>query len=198
MTELRGADAAHEDLVIAPDSASIAWLRLALPERIPLRAVANDQAIPRRWGTGSGGCPGEPFVMRLPGSLPAVPLPHIGEKEVSNRRRLTLSTKNPEFPPAANYQEFAYLICGERFDPNGWISGFRSVRSRNGWSSTRAPTTTSSTFTPTTRSGGSERCGPQRSVWRDTVIVPRKGSVTFRSRSWISLALCPALPHDEP
>ena len=47
--------------------------------------------------------------MRLPTTLGgAAPLATIRDEEVTNRRRMTLSAEQPEFPPSANYQEFAF------------------------------------------------------------------------------------------
>ena len=58
------------------------------------------------------------FDRRLPTALGGAPLPAVRNEEVTDTRRLILSVEQPEFPPAANYQELAYLICGQRFDPD--------------------------------------------------------------------------------
>ena len=59
-----------------------------------------------------------PLEMGLPTALKPGPLAAIRDAEITNKRRLTLSLDQPEYPPAGNYQEFAYIICGVRFDPN--------------------------------------------------------------------------------
>jgi FtsP/CotA-like multicopper oxidase with cupredoxin domain len=173
-----------EDLVIAPGQRVDCLVEAGAAGTYPLRAVANDQGYPSPKGAlALAVVAGEPLAMRLPGSLPAVPLPHIGEKEVSNRRRLTLSTKNPEFPPAANYQEFAYLICGERFDPNR-VDQRIPLGAVEEWLVVNEDPDDHIFHIHTNHFEVVEVNGAVLSdpVWRDTVIVPRKGSVTFRSR----------------
>src|SRR5205807_19867 len=84
-----------------------------------LRAIVNDQGYPSPVGPlAQIIIDGEPLPMPLPAALAGAPLATIRDEEVTNARRLVLSTAQPEFPPAANYQEFAFLICGSRFDPD--------------------------------------------------------------------------------
>jgi hypothetical protein len=52
--------------------------------------------------------------MRLPAALGPGPHRTIGDDEFTNRRRITLNAAEPEFPPAADYQEFTYFVCGRR------------------------------------------------------------------------------------
>ena len=84
-----------------------------------LRAIANDQGYPSPVGPlAQIIVDGEPLPMPLPVTLGTGPLAAIRDEEVTNTRRLTLSVDQPEFPPAANYQEFRFLVCGRTFDPN--------------------------------------------------------------------------------
>jgi FtsP/CotA-like multicopper oxidase with cupredoxin domain len=126
---------------------------------------------------------GEPLTMRLPAGLPRPPLAAIGDGEISNKRRLTLSAEMPECPPAANYQEFAYLICGRRFDPDRVDQRVR-LGAAEEWLVVNEHDNDHIFHIHTnpfelTAVNGEALAEP---VWRDTVVVPRNGSVTFRSR----------------
>jgi FtsP/CotA-like multicopper oxidase with cupredoxin domain len=88
-----------------------------------------------------------------------------------------------EAPPAANYQEFAYLICGERFDPNR-VDQRIPLGAVEEWLVVNEDPDDHIFHIHTNHFevvgvNGEVLTDP---VWRDTVIVPRKGSVTFRSR----------------
>ena len=104
------------------------------------------------------------------------------EEEVTNTRRLTLSA-HPEFPPAANYQEFRFLVCGRTFDPNrvdqriqlGAVEEWTVVNEHEDDHVFHIHT---NHFQMVAING--EKLAERD--WRDTVVVPRKGSVTFRSR----------------
>jgi len=93
------------------------------------------------------------------------------------------SAASREFPPAANYQEFAFLICGRRFDPDrvdqrvrlGAVEEWVVVNEHDNDHIFHIHT---NPFELTAVNG---EALAQR-VWRDTVVVPRNGSVTFRSR----------------
>ena len=120
---------------------------------------------------------------RSPPKLGKAPLVTIGDGEITNTRRLTLSVKEPEFPPAANYQEFTYLICGRQFDPNrvdqriplGAVEEWVVVNEHEDDHIFHIHT---NPFQMVAVNG--EKLAERD--WRDTVVVPRKGSVTFRSR----------------
>jgi FtsP/CotA-like multicopper oxidase with cupredoxin domain len=126
---------------------------------------------------------GEPLPMRLPASLGAAPLASIRDEEITNIRRLTLSAKQPETPPAANYQEFAFLICGRQFDPNhvdhrirlGAVEGWTVVNEHDDDHVFHIHTNPFEIVAI----NGKKLIEPS---WHDTVVVPRNGNVTFRSR----------------
>jgi FtsP/CotA-like multicopper oxidase with cupredoxin domain len=126
---------------------------------------------------------GEPLPMRLPTTLGGAPLATIRDEEITNRRRLTLSADQPEFPPAANYQEFAFLICGRRFDPNrvdhriplGAVQEWTVVNEHDNDHIFHIHT---NPFQMTAIDGKPL----DEPSWHDTVVVPRNGSVTFRTR----------------
>jgi FtsP/CotA-like multicopper oxidase with cupredoxin domain len=118
---------------------------------------------------------------------------------VTNTRRITLSVEEPEFPPAANYREFAYLVCGRRFDPNrvdqriplGAVEEWTVVNEHNNDHIIHIHTNPFQLVTV----NGEKLAEPDG---RDTVVVPRKGSVTFRTRFLgFHRTLRAPLPRDE-
>jgi FtsP/CotA-like multicopper oxidase with cupredoxin domain len=173
-----------DSLVLAPGQRADVLVKAGPAGTYPFRAVANDQ------GYGSPVGPlarlvveGEPLEMRLPATLGGEPILSIRDEEITNTRRLTLSAKQPEFPPAANYQEFAFLICGRRFDPDridhriplGAVEEWTVVNEHDNDHVFHIHT---NPFQMTAVNG--EKLSEPS--WHDTVVVPRNGSVTFRSR----------------
>jgi FtsP/CotA-like multicopper oxidase with cupredoxin domain len=174
----------QDSLVIAPGQRVDLLVEAGPAGTYPLNAVANDQGYPSPVGPLARlVVDGEPLAMRLPAGLPRPPLAAIGDAEISNKRRLTLSAEMPEFPPAANYQEFAYLICGRRFDPDRVDQRVR-LGAAEEWLVVNEHDNDHIFHIHTnpfelTAVNGEALAEP---VWRDTVVVPRNGSVTFRSR----------------
>jgi FtsP/CotA-like multicopper oxidase with cupredoxin domain len=108
-----------ESLLMAPGQRADVLVKAGAAGTYALAAIVNDQGYPSPVGPlASVVVEGEPLSMPLPAALGGAPHATIRDDEVTNTRRITLSVDQPEFPPAANYQEFAYLICGRRFDPN--------------------------------------------------------------------------------
>src|SRR5262249_2959176 len=126
---------------------------------------------------------GEALPMGLPGVPGGAPFTDIADGEVTNRRRLTLSATEPEFPPAANYEEFTYYVCGHSFDPSrvdqrvplGAVEEWTVVNEQNADHIFHIHTN------PFQMVAVNGETLPER-AWRDTVVVPRNGSVTFRAR----------------
>jgi FtsP/CotA-like multicopper oxidase with cupredoxin domain len=123
------------------------------------------------------------MAMALPAGLPAAPLASIEAGEITGARTVTFSASEPENPPAANYQEFAFLIDGRRFDLNrvdqrirlGAVEEWTVVNDHDNDHVFHIHTNPFQV----TALNGAPLTAP---VWRDTVIVPRNGSLTFRSR----------------
>jgi len=173
-----------EDLVIAPGQRVDVLVQAGAAGSYPLRAVANDQGYPSPVGPLARlVVAGEPLAMPLPAALPPPPLAAIEDHEITNTRRLTLSVLQPESPASANYQEFSYLICGRRFDPDrvdqqvrlGAVEEWLVVNEHDNDHIFHIHT---NPFEVTAVNGQKLA----ETVWRDTVLVPRNGSVTFRSR----------------
>jgi FtsP/CotA-like multicopper oxidase with cupredoxin domain len=173
-----------ESLVIAPGQRVDFLVAAGAAGTYALRAIANNQGYPSPTGPLARlAVAGEPMAMGLPASLPPVPLASVADKEISNTRRLTLSADSPEFPPAANYQEFTFLICGRSFDPSRVDQRVR-LGAAEEWTVVNEQSDDHIFHIHTnpfqlTAVNGAALAEP---VWRDTVVVPGNGSVTFRSR----------------
>ena len=153
-----------------------------------LRAIADDQGYPSPVGPlAQLIVDGEPLAMKLPAALGGAPHATIRDDEVTHTRRITLSVAQPEYPAAANYQEFRFLVCGRAFDPNrvdqrvllGAVEEWTVV---NKYEDDHIFHIHTNPFQMVAING--EKLA-QRD-WRDTVVVPRKGNVTFPVAFWIS------------
>jgi FtsP/CotA-like multicopper oxidase with cupredoxin domain len=173
-----------ESLLMAPGQRADVLVKAGAVGTYALRAIANDQGYASPVGLLAHiVVEGEPLRMPLPAALGGAPLATIRDEEVTNARRLTLSVEQPEFPPAANFQEFAFLICGSRFDPDrvdqrialGAVEEWTVVNEDDSDHIFHIHT---NPFQMVAING--EKLAERE--WRDTVVVPRKGSVTFRSR----------------
>ena len=173
-----------ESLLIAPGQRADVLVQAGEAGTYAFAAIANDQGYASPVGPlASIVVEGEPLTKSLPASLGEAPHITIRDDEVTNTRRITLSVEEPEFPPAANYQEFAYLVCGRRFDPNrvdqriplGAVEEWTVVNEHDNDHIFHIHTNPFQLVTI----NGEKLAEPN---WRDTVVVPRKGSVTFRTR----------------
>jgi FtsP/CotA-like multicopper oxidase with cupredoxin domain len=171
-------------LLMAPGQRADVLVQAAAIGTYTLQAIANDQGYASPVGPLARiVVDGEPLPMRLPAALGGAPFATIRDEEVSNTRRLTLSAEHPEFPPAGNYQEFTYLVCGRRFDPDrvdqrialGAIEEWTVVNDHDNDHVFHIHT---NPFQMVAING--EKLAERD--WRDTVVVPRNGSVTFRAR----------------
>ncbi len=176
--------AGFESLLLAPGQRVDVLVQAGAVGAYALRAIANDQGYASPVGPlAQIIVEGEPLPMPLPAALGGAPFPTIRDEEVTQKRRLTLSVDQPEFPPAANYQEFRFLVCGRTFDPNrvdqrvelGAVEEWTVVNEHDDDHVFHIHT---NHFQMVAING--ENLGERD--WRDTVVVPRKGSVTFRSR----------------
>ncbi len=173
-----------ESLVIAPGQRADVLVQAGAPGAYELQAIANDQGYPSPTGTlAHVVVEGEPVTMSLPAPLPESPLAPIGDDEITGARTLTFTAIEPEVPAAATYHEFADLIDGRRFDPDrvdqsirlGAVEEWTVV---NDDSSDHVFHIHTNPFQVMAINGEPV----SETLWRDTVIVPRNGSLTFRSR----------------
>lgn len=176
----------HEELLMAPGQRADVLVQAGKPGTYPLRAISNDQGYASPVGRlARVVVEGEPHAMRLPGALGPAPLATIRDDEITNRRRLTLSSSEPEYPPAASYQEFRYYVCGRAFDPTR-VDQTIALGAVEEWTVANEDASEHVFHIHTNpfqlvAIGGKALPEAERD-WRDTVIVPRKSSVTFRSR----------------
>jgi FtsP/CotA-like multicopper oxidase with cupredoxin domain len=173
-----------ESLVIAPGQRADILVQAGAPGAYELRALPNDQGYPSPTGPlAHVVVAGEPLPMGLPSGLPAAPFVTIRDEELTGSRQVTFSAIQPEVPPAATYHEFAFLIDGRRFDPArvdqrvelGAVEEWTVVNDHEDDHVFHIHTNPFQM----TAIDGEPLAQP---VWLDTVIVPRLGSVTFRSR----------------
>ena len=173
-----------ENLLMVPGQRADILIKAGANGTYSLRAIANDQGYASPVGPlARVVIDGAPLSMPLPKALGGAPLATIQDEEVINRRRITLSVIQPEFPPAANYQEFRYLVCGRTFDPNrvgqrvklGAVEEWTVVNEHEDEHVFHIHT---NPFEVVAFNGEAVK----EREWRDTVLVPRKGSVTFRTQ----------------
>jgi FtsP/CotA-like multicopper oxidase with cupredoxin domain len=147
-------------------------------------ALPNDQGYPSASGPLANVIiEGDPLPMELPAALSPSPLAPIADNELTGSRTVTFSVNAPEAEAAGQYNEFDFLIDGKLFDPN-------RVDHRIALGSVEEWTIVNEHFHDhifhihinpflVTQINGEAVAHP---VWRDTVIVPRYGSVVFRTR----------------
>jgi FtsP/CotA-like multicopper oxidase with cupredoxin domain len=173
-----------ESLVIAPGQRADVLVQAGAPGAYELKAIANDQGYPSPTGLlAHVVVEGEPVTMSLPATLPESPLVPIGDDEITGARTLTFTAIEPEVPAAATYQEFADLIDGRRFDPERVDQSIR-LGAVEEWTVVNDDTSDHVFHIHTNPFQVMAINGEpvSETLWRDTVIVPRNGSLTFRSR----------------
>ena len=121
--------------------------------------------------------------MSLPATLPASPLAPVGDDEITGSRTITFTAIEPEVPAAGTYQEFAVLIDGRRFDPDR-VDQSIHLGAVEEWTVVNDDTSDHVFHIHTNpfqvmAVNGEPVTEP---LWRDTVIVPHNGRLTFRSR----------------
>jgi FtsP/CotA-like multicopper oxidase with cupredoxin domain len=173
-----------ESLVVGPGQRADVLVQAGAPGAYELKAIANDQGYPSPTGPlAHVVVEGEPVSMSLPASLPESPLAPIGDDEITSKRTITFTAIEPEVPAAGTYQEFAFLIDGRRFDP---VRIDQSIRlgAVEEWTVVNDDTS-DHVFHIHTNPFQVVAVNDEpvtETLWRDTVIVPREGSLTFRSR----------------
>lgn len=173
-----------ENMEIAPGQRVDFLVQAGEPGEYALAAIANDQGYPSPTGPlGRVVVSGEPVSMALPTALPTPPLAPIADDEIVGQRLLTLSGTEPEFPPAANYQEFTFTVDGRVFDPNR-VDQRMTLGTAEEWTIVNEQPADHVFHIHTnpfllTHINGETLETPR---WLDTAIVPGSGSITFRTR----------------
>jgi FtsP/CotA-like multicopper oxidase with cupredoxin domain len=148
------------------------------------------QAIPYNQGYQSPTGPlarviveGDPLPMNLPAKLPPLPEKLIGDEELTGRRTLTFSASLPEAPDSGHWREYHFMIDDKRFDPNRVDQRVR-LGAVEEWTIVNAHGHDHVFHIHindmlVTKVNGQSLDEP---IWVDTAILPRNGSITFRSR----------------
>jgi FtsP/CotA-like multicopper oxidase with cupredoxin domain len=126
---------------------------------------------------------GDPLSMKLPTKLPPSLEKIIGDKEITGTRVLKFSATHPEVEATEHWQEFRFLIDGKVFDPNrvdqrvrlGAVEEWTIINEHKDDHVFHIHTNDMEV----TKVNGKLLPEP---LWVDTMIVPRNGSITFRSR----------------
>jgi FtsP/CotA-like multicopper oxidase with cupredoxin domain len=174
----------QDTLLMVPGQRADVLVQAGEPGAYALSAVPYDQGYSSPMGPIARlVVEGEPMTMMLPDRLGPAPLATIRDEEITNRRRIWLSAIEPEYPPAANYQEFAFLICGQRFDAER-VDHSVELGAVEEWTVDNEHTADHIFHIHTNpfelvAVNGVRLAKP---VWRDSVVVSRKGSIVFRSR----------------
>jgi FtsP/CotA-like multicopper oxidase with cupredoxin domain len=126
---------------------------------------------------------GEPLAMKLPTTLPPSPLATIRDEEITGHRRLTFSSTAPEAADSEHWQEYKFQIDGQNFDMNRVDQRVR-LGAVEEWTIVNLHIHDHIFHIHTNpfqliRVNGQPLAEP---VWLDTVVLPRNGSLTFRSR----------------
>ncbi|MCA9877683.1 MAG: multicopper oxidase domain-containing protein [Thermomicrobiales bacterium] len=172
------------DIVLAPGQRVDFLVQAGDPGAYQLAALPNDQGYPSPEGPfATLIVAGDPLPMALPLRLPAPPLATIADAELTGRRTLTFSEWAPESPASAGYQEFAFLVDGRQFDPLR-VDQTVALNAVEEWTIINDDVSDHVFHIHTnpfqlTQINGEPLADP---VWLDTAVVPREGSITFRTR----------------
>lgn len=177
-------DADHpEALLIAPGQRIDVLVQAGRPGTYNLHALPYDQGYPSPSGPmAQVVVSGEPLRMSLPAGLPAGPLDSIRDDEVTGTRQLVLTAILPETEAAGTWQEFSFLIDGKIFDA-GRVDHRVALGAVEEWTILNRQDDDHvfhihvNPFEVVKVNGQ-----PVEPVWMDTAVVPRGGSLTFRSR----------------
>jgi FtsP/CotA-like multicopper oxidase with cupredoxin domain len=123
---------------------------------------------------------GDPLTMNLPTKLPPPPEKIIGDKEITGTRVLTFPATSPG---TMEWQKFRFMIDGKIFDPDRVDQRVR-LGAVEEWTIINEHTDDHVFHIHIndmllTKINGDPLAD---SIWLDTAIVPRNGSITFRSR----------------
>lgn len=145
---------------------------------------------------------GEPMDMKLPSKLSPTPYRAIADNEITGNRTVTFSAKPLENPATSHWQEFKFLIDGKSFDPSRIDHRVR-LGAVEEWTVENVDDRDHVFHIHTndyqlTKVNGKALPEP---IWMDTAIVPRNGSITFRTRfedfTGLFMLHCHMMNHEE-
>ena len=190
-------------LLMAPGQRADVLVQAGAPGTYEFRAIANDQGYASPTGpVAQLVVAGEPMPMKLPAALPKPPLESVKDSEITGRRTLTFSAIIPQTEAAATWREFSFLIDGKKFDPNR-IDQRVKLGAVEEWTIVNMHTDDHVFHIHTNPFQVVQVNGlpAPNLLWRDTVVVPRHGSVVIRSRfldhTGIFMLHCHMMNHEE-
>jgi FtsP/CotA-like multicopper oxidase with cupredoxin domain len=170
-------------MLIVPGQRIDVLVQAGAPGTYELRALPYNQGYPSPHGLiATVVVSGEPLPMKMPAALPPSPLATIRDEEITGTRTLTFSAIRPEVDAAGHWQEFSFLIDGKVFDADrvdqrvalGAVEEWTIV---NEYQDDHLFHIHTNPFQVIKVNG--EAVEP---TWLDTAVLPRGGSLTFRSR----------------
>ncbi len=192
-----------EAMIMAPGQRIDVLVKAGQPGTYALRALPYDQGYPSPTGPlATLVVEGDPLPMDLPKALPPTPDKTITDSEITGTRTLTFSATVPEAEATALWQEFRFLIDGKVFDPNRLDQRVR-LGAVEEWTIVNEHSHDHSFHIHTndiqlTKVNGVPLPEP---IWMDTAILPRKGSLTFRTRfedfTGLFMLHCHMMNHEE-
>jgi FtsP/CotA-like multicopper oxidase with cupredoxin domain len=169
-------------LLMAPGQRVDVLVQAGSPGDYLLRAVPYDQGYAAPTGPIARlVVEGEPTTMKLPARLPPLREKIIRDEEITGTRTLTFATKSPG---TDEWRKYRFLIDGRSFDPDRVDHRVR-LGAVEEWTIVNEDASDDHVFhihvndMLLTRVNGEPLPDP---IWLDTAIVPRQGSITFRSR----------------
>jgi FtsP/CotA-like multicopper oxidase with cupredoxin domain len=190
-------------MLMAPGQRIDVLVQAGAPGAYSLRAVPYDQGYRSPAGPIARiVVEGDPLPMKLPARLPPAPQKTIGDEEITGTRVLKFTATHPEVEATEHWQEFRFLIDGQPFDPTRIDQRVR-LGSVEEWTIVNDHKDDHVFHIHTndmelTKINGEALAEP---VWVDTAIVPRNGSITFRSRfldfAGIFMLHCHMMNHEE-
>ncbi len=171
-------------ILIAPGQRIDLLVQAGAPGSYELRALPYDQGYVSPHGLlAHVVVAGAPLSMKLPEKLPPPPLATIRDEEITGHRRLTFSSTAPEAADSEHWQEYKFQIDGRNFDMNRVDQRVR-LGAVEEWTIVNLHIADHIFHIHTnpfelTKVNGQPLA---ETVWLDTVVLPRNGSLTFRSR----------------
>ena len=173
-----------DELLMAPGQRADVLIKAGEPGSYLLAVLPNDQGYPSANGPLAHVIvEGEPLPMDLPAALPLSPLAPIADAELTGSRDVVFAVNHPEAEAAGHPEEFDFLVDGKVFDPNR-VDQEIDLGAVEEWTIINTHFDDHvfhihiNPFLVTAINGAPV----EQPIWRDTVIVPRFSSITFRSR----------------
>ncbi len=170
-------------MLIAPGQRIDLLVQAGAPGTYDLRALPYDQGYNPPTGViARVVVSGEPMDMKLPASLPPPPLETIRDEEITGSRRLVFSAITPDAGGSGHWREFSFMVDGKVFDP-GRVDQRVALGAVEEWTIVNQQTDDHVFHIHTNPFQVIKVNGePVEPSWQDTAVLPRGGSLTFRSR----------------